>query len=462
MKINIQNKFSPIHSLLNFSSLFFLISVLTLFDSSDLIAQTRLHGVLQNYLAAQTTNDHEFIASRNRLRFQFEKSLDFGALHTELDLIQNLEDPIDVDLLLREAYFDWYLNKVDLRIGHQKILWGRANGTFVTDIITPVDVREFLTVSAEDLRFGNTSFNAIRYLGANSLQFVLSPFFQPNLLPPSDSRWFPAHQLSSSFSPFEIETTRENDPYTIKDIQFAFRYSLLAPQKIDLDLFLMRWTHPTPAYNLSFDLAKFPNIRPIEFVESYKNSWMVGMSGSLKISPKIFLLSEALFVKDKLFTSLPFEAESVSDLSDQETLLDFAQEIEIGDDFLTTRPWLHSMTGIRTEIKKTTIEAQFFVEYIFDHEDQILNDEIFQYISLLAARSFLRDRLQLLSLSRYNIDSEDYWIQLQGQYELDENLMLTVGTHLFGGEQTNDISGQLDFSQFRENSFIFSKIALFF
>lgn len=459
MGIKIQNKSDRIHirAIFFFLLIFFLVISIPIHQAKS---QSNLNGVLQNYLAAQTTGDYEFIAARNRLRFQFEKPTDFGGLTIELDLIHTFNKSQNIQFLLKEAYLDWYLDKYDLRIGHQKIIWGRANGAFVTDIITPVDLREFLTVSAEDIRFGVTSFNAIRYFGANSFQFVFSPFPQHDLLPAVDSRWFPAQQISNIFSSIPVTSDTEEEPYSVEDIQLALRYSLFSPQNMDMDFFLMRWTHPNPAYNPTFDLSNVPDFPSINLVETYQNSWMAGMSASLKIHSKLFLLIESLYVRKKLFTSLPFSDTSfIESISDAFTLI---EDVEFNGDFLVSKPWIHSMAGIRTELLKTTIEGQFFVEGIFDYEDDIIQKEVYRYAALLAARSFLGNRLQMLTLSRYNIDTKDYWVQLQGQYELTDNLQLTLGTNLFGGEKSRELSGHLSFSQYRNNSFIFSKIALFF
>ena len=434
-----------------------------IFDIDKAAAQIRLNGVLQNYMAVQTVGDHEFLAARNRLRFQLDKPTNFGGLYTNLDLIHRFNKSNKLELLLKEAYFDWYLPNFDLRIGHQKIIWGRANGTFITDIVTPVDLREFLTVSAEDIRFGVTSFNAIRYFGSNSLQLVFAPFFQSDLLPSAESRWFPAREMLSLFSPFSVKSAPAERSHSLEDIQLALRYSLLSPERLDLDIFLMHWTHPTPAYNISFEFDEISETPSVNLEESYRNSWMTGLSASFKLHSKLFLLVESLFVNKKLFNATPLSIDFQPALfSDTSAFLELLQNIEIEDDFLQTKPWIHSMAGLRTEIIQTTIDAQFFLEGIFKYEDEILQEEMYKYVTLLATRSLLRDRLQILTLSRYNFDTNDYWIQFQGQYELDENLQLTVGTNLFGGKETNQLSGHVPFSHFKENSFVFSKIALFF
>lgn len=421
-----------------------------------------LNGVVQNYLAAQTSNDYEFLAARNRFRVRFDKPTNFGGLKTELDLIHRFDQGQDIEFQLKEAYIEWFLRRYDLRIGHQKIIWGRANGSFITDIVSPVDLREFLTVSAEDIRLGITSFNAIRYFGENSLQLVVAPFFQRDLLPDADSRWFPALQISNALSPVPVRTKNQESNFKLEDLQAVLRYNLLSPQIADIDLFLMRWTHPTPAYDLSLTTNNLTNPLSIELVESYKNSWMGGLSTTLKIH-RLFLLGEALFVDKKLFTRIPFS--NINDLNLStgiENLIDLFGLVDPNEGFLVTKPWIHSMAGFRTEIFDTTIETQFFVEGIFNYDEQIIQEEIYKYVTIFATKSLLRNRLQLLTLSRYNIDKEDFWVQIQGQYELNDNLQLTVGSNLFGGEKRNEISGHLSFSQFRQNSFIFSKIALYF
>lgn len=440
-----------------------LLLLLAFYAPQDVKSQVNLNGVLQNYLAAQTTDDPEFIAARNRLRLQLDKPTDFGGLQTELDLIHRFDQSQEIEFQLKEAYIEWFLQNYDLRIGQQKIIWGRANGTFITDIVSPVDLREFLTISAEDIRFGITSLNAIRYFGENSLQLVVAPFFQRDLLPGVDSRWFPARQISSVLSPIPVTTNSQESNFSLNDVQAVLRYNLLSPDIVDLDIFLMRWTHPTPAYDLSFDTNGLENPFSVELTESYQNSWMAGLSTTVKIHPRLFLLGEALFVEKKLFTSVPFSGSNEFDLSRIiQNLTDLFNLLNPNEGFLTTKPWIHSMAGLRTEVSQTTIEAHFFVEGIFDYQDAIIQEEVYKYATLLATRSFMRDRLQLLTLSRYNIDTEDFWIQFQGQYELNDNLQLTVGSNLFGGKKSDELSGHLSFSQFRQNSFIFSKVALYF
>src|SRR5262249_24092505 len=55
---------------------------------------------------------------------------------------------------LREAYVNAYLGPVDLRIGQQIIVWGRADALNPTNNITPLDFRVRSPIE-DDLRVGN-------------------------------------------------------------------------------------------------------------------------------------------------------------------------------------------------------------------------------------------------------------------------------------------------------------------
>ena len=47
----------------------------------------------------------------------------------------------DVDAGVREAYIDLFLPSLDIRVGKQAVVWGEAEGVFITDIVSPQDLR---------------------------------------------------------------------------------------------------------------------------------------------------------------------------------------------------------------------------------------------------------------------------------------------------------------------------------
>ena len=83
---------------------------------------------------------------------------------------------------LREAYLDLRLDTVDLRIGKQIIVWGRADRLNPTDTLTP---RNFtlLAVEEDDQRVGTPAIKLSYFVGRFSLTSIWSPHFAPHTIP---------------------------------------------------------------------------------------------------------------------------------------------------------------------------------------------------------------------------------------------------------------------------------------
>jgi len=86
------------------------------------------------------------------------------------------------DVNVREAYINNYIGRFDFRIGHQVVVWGRADGMNPTDNITPKD---FLVRSPDedDRRVGN--FLIRSFYNAQPLRFeaIWIPFYAASVIP---------------------------------------------------------------------------------------------------------------------------------------------------------------------------------------------------------------------------------------------------------------------------------------
>ncbi len=84
---------------------------------------------------------------------------------------------------VRQFYLDLYLGNLDIRIGRQLIVWGRADRLNPTDVISPRDFR-YLSADFQGQRYGADAVSARLLLGdAWSLQLLLLPLFEPTVLP---------------------------------------------------------------------------------------------------------------------------------------------------------------------------------------------------------------------------------------------------------------------------------------
>ena len=54
---------------------------------------------------------------------------------------------------MREAYIDILLPSVDFRIGKQAVVWGEAEGAFITDVVSPQDMRSFILADFREVKY---------------------------------------------------------------------------------------------------------------------------------------------------------------------------------------------------------------------------------------------------------------------------------------------------------------------
>lgn len=84
---------------------------------------------------------------------------------------------------LREAYVNAYLGPVDLRLGKQIIVWGRADLLNPTNNLTPTDLRVRSPIE-DDRRMGNLAARAFLRFAPLRFEAVWLPSYVPSELPP--------------------------------------------------------------------------------------------------------------------------------------------------------------------------------------------------------------------------------------------------------------------------------------
>ena len=418
-------------------------------------------GVFKNYNAFQIYNDNELLAGRNRLGLNIKQGLSIGEFVAKIDIIDRYSSEMDFELLPREIYVDWYTSNYDIRIGKQSIIWGKSNGGFVNDILTPVDLREFLTQDMLDLRVGFTAFNLRRYFSNTTLQLILSPSISTDLLPESNSRWFPVQTIPT---PLPFNFSKASPDQNLSNVQLAARLTWRPALSLDIELMAYHWAHPMPAYSIQPSFFTFQQLPEVTLRETYKTSPMAGYTTVWKPGDKWIFTAEALFVNERLFTFLPVPVSRLEDaLENPLEGLQVLSEFDIRPDgYLLTKPWFQQMVGVQTSFSGVTAGIQAYLEVILNYEKRILSQRLFPYVSAFGQKSFLQDRLQIFSVGRYNIYGEDYWAQLQGTYEIADGFEFTLGTNVFGGPSISPFYGHLSFNQFQENSFIFAQSSIYF
>jgi len=84
---------------------------------------------------------------------------------------------------LLESYANLYFGSVDLRIGKQNIVWGRADALNPTDVLTPKDFTLLSAKDEEERRIGTVALKANYYHGNYTLSLIWLPIFNPITIP---------------------------------------------------------------------------------------------------------------------------------------------------------------------------------------------------------------------------------------------------------------------------------------
>jgi hypothetical protein len=119
----------------------------------------------------------------------------FGIVNLN-DTFQDISPSLDFD----EGYMDLFLPNLDVRIGKQKIAWGRLDTFHPTDVVNPRRYTDPFVTDEYDAKIGVPAVRASLFppdptaglLADASLSLLWVPIAIPTLFPTADERWFPS------------------------------------------------------------------------------------------------------------------------------------------------------------------------------------------------------------------------------------------------------------------------------
>ncbi|MEA2097377.1 MAG: DUF1302 family protein [Candidatus Cloacimonadota bacterium] len=395
-----------------------IILLLLLTAALILNAQIIHHGFVRTYLGALTDQDGEYSVLQNT----FDWKLDYGkgdvALYVNPVFNYNALNN-NLDITLRQAYMDIYFANFDLRIGKQQIIWGKADGVFITDVVSPRDLSEFILPEFEEIRIGTNAVKFDYYLGNSTFEAVWIPTFESTVLPEENSIWAP--KMPDFPMPVNYDYHNAKVENKLSESEIAFKYSYLG-SAIDFELMAAYMWDDNPAMHIFAQPDSTILIKP-----EYHRLPLVGASFSKAVAGAVIRGGGAYYFEKRLAT----EDLSVNGVREK----DYAHYL-IGYD--------HNWFGIN-------VSFQFIQEYILDYEEDIRNDEFSNTMTFLVTEDFLRETLRLEFFTYYGINNEDALLRPKITYDLADGFEVQLGANIFVGEEGN-------FGQYDENDMLFIKV----
>lgn len=415
-------------------------------------AQSTFSGYYRFESGLLTNSSGDFLFNRNILQPEYRYSKSDFALNLSVQVRQELNDldNFSPEIRLREAFVDFKRESFDLRVGQQNIVWGRADAAQIHDFITPMDLSEFLTQDFTDLRTGVTAINLNYYLSDNSFQFIVIPVFNPSKQAEPGSIWSPWPTDQVSY------TNTEYPDNSVSNTQFAIRWNNRSNINLDFDASIYHGFNPTPS--LAKKITSFLPQPTLVVSPVYRRNTALLLGAEYRMNDWLTLTSEQTMWTSTHFDEFPRALRgSIDGITVDPSMLTAI----LNSDLLVDSPFLQSLWGVRFPVVGGTLSMQYMLEYIIDHNPDMLQSKSHHTGSILFTRNTMDDRWYFRFLSRYHLDGNDAWINPDITFAGIDGVRVSSGGHVFVGDDPEPFYGHLTFNQFRSNSFIYLKLTAY-
>ena len=326
-----------------------------------------------------------------------------------------------VDVELRELYVEATMGRTYLTVGKQQIVWGKADGLKILDVVNPQRFREFILDEIDDARIPLWAVNAEIPMGdftaqllfipdqtyhelpeLNSIYAFTSPLFRPTLQP----------GVTLDFRPVE----RPNR--VLADSDIGVRLSTFW-KGWDLTLNYFYHYHDLPVLYRQVSIS--PGGPRVTVTPKYERSHLVGGTFS-NVFSNFTVRGEGGVSSDRFF--------STDDSQDADGVIK-ANELA----YLLGLDWFG--------VQETFLSFQVFQSWITDFKRAGLRDKLDTNASLLLRRDFLSGSVVAEMFWLHNLNHRDGLLRPKISYELSDDVKVWLGLDFFYGNR-NGLFGQFD------------------
>ena len=388
---------------------------------NSIYAQLDVKGFMDTYHAIRVKEPHDYLASRTRVRMEMDAENNDASVFASFNAIKNHTIPSRDGFWLREAYLQYAAESWDLRAGRQIIIWGKADGVQITDIISPMDYTEFLAQDYDDIRMPVDAFK-LRYLKDQmDVELIWIPVFQSAIFPEDDSPWSMAGDV-----PADAEISF--DEPMIPDRKFGNseiggKVSLYLPG-MDLAFSSLYTWDKEPVMNQTLEESGETDILTIR--PEHHRLTFVGFEFSVPYGPFVFR-GESAFLKGR-----HFEPQDPDYGLFRKNMVNWL----LGADWYPGGEW--------------TLGAQFADFFILDYDENIRSKQHETLATFNISKNLLRNTLTLSTSGYIGISDLELFARSGVDYALTDGLHLEAGIDVFAGDKGI-------FGQYEDNNEIWIK-----
>lgn len=332
----------------------------------------------------------------------------------------------NTELALRELYYersvsDWYMT-----IGKQQVVWGKADGLKVLDVVNPQSFREFILEDFDQSRIPlwmlNAEYSFYGWLGGDwTLQLLWIPDRTYHALPKQGATYaFSSPRLVPQAPPgvsAQVADPQRPDDGLIQDSDAGMRLTgFVAGWDMSFNYFYQY--HNQPAFHQRFVPGPTP---VVEVTPRYHRTHVIGGTFSRALGSWV-VRGELGYFTDRFFlTESPTDTDGVAESAELSYVLGL--------------DW--------SGLEDTFISAQIFQSWLPDYQAGFTRPELDTSITFLARRDFWSDTLTTELLWISNTNDGDGLLRPKVSYDLEDNIEIWLGLDMFYGDRQG-LFGQFD------------------
>ncbi|MBR1536378.1 MAG: hypothetical protein IJ630_05520 [Treponema sp.] len=392
---------------------FFFILLFSIFDTNLSAQEVKFSGEAGTAWASalRPSRQGDFILGDSYLNGKIDAFYENSSAFAEGSVgFDEVSDEIYFEL--KEAYLDYSSDFWGLRIGRQKISWGKADGIDISNVLCPKDYSSVRSIF-NDEKLAIDTVRLTLSKASLSLDTYFIPFFIKSPL---------LEEYSSQISDF-----RESGK-NIKNSEYALKFSGYFSH-LDLSIYGFYGFEDSPFLSYKPKIEG-GTITGYEISAEYERFLMLALDAAIPLGQTVLRLETAFFPKRH------FQSKA-------EKILSGSKISEKHDNLL-------SLIGLDWMPNGWTFTAQYFCDALSGDSKNLEREKNYTHgTSLSISKSLFSETLELSASCLLNFSDFDSAAQLSAEYSLTDSIFLEAGGYIFNeGKEKGTYGLYKDYTSF--------------
>lgn len=371
----------------------------------------RFSGWLEGMQGMRIREPNDAITSRARLHLETEVNFKHAYGFVSVDVEKNRQIDSESGFDLHELWLEHVGSGWDVRLGRQIIIWGKADGVQITDVISPPDYTEAMTRELDEIRMPVDAAK-IRFFGKElvnrdiNLELIAIPFFKKARLPKDGNPWY----VESSLPPgLDMHVEDEDKPVTsLKNMEAAMKISGYY-SGLDIAASLFYTWDDFPVYSREMSVENGTPVLTLS--PEFRRMTVVGLEFSRPRGDFVFRGEAAWYLGRWRNTVSPATGPVKKD----------SLKWLLGADWTPGDDW--------------NVSAQVMNESIFDYDRTLSDDREDSTVTLNVSKKLMNQTLTLSNMTYLDLNYGDVYNRSKAEYEIRDGLRISLGLDLFLGDE---------------------------